>query len=44
MSKDDKLPDLAVYCSTCKESRAVTHTMGEFHLLVCGHHEQRQRA
>jgi hypothetical protein len=44
MSKDDKLPELTVWCSTCKTSRAVTHTMEDFHLLQCGHHEERRKA
>jgi hypothetical protein len=44
MSKDDKLPDLVVWCSTCKESRAVTRTMGDLHLLECGHHEKVNKA
>ncbi|SDE92469.1 hypothetical protein SAMN04488581_5028 [Mycolicibacterium neoaurum] len=44
MTKDDKLPGLVVWCSTCKKPKAVTRTMGELHLLDCGHHEERKKA
>jgi tRNA A58 N-methylase Trm61 len=39
MAKD---AELVVYCPTCEQSREVMHTMGELHVLKCGHTVQRQ--
>ena len=44
MSKDDKLPELTVWCSTCEKPRGVTRTMGDLHILECGHHQERKKA
>lgn len=44
MAKDHRLPELVVWCSTCKKPRAVTRTMGDLHLLECGHHEKVKKA
>jgi len=44
MARKDDLPDLVVYCNTCKYSKAVVETVDDIHLLECGHYEKKARA
>ena len=35
-----EVPDLTVYCNTCRYSKAVERTRSGYYELVCGHMER----